>query len=478
MSLLGITWPMIAAACAMLGLIQGFLWWYNRGEPLHLFSMVMAFSAVAVALLEMSLSSSPDPQHHGRLLVWANLAIAMVLVPMVWAIQTYLPTARRWMAILITLLWVVGMAINFLLPGNLTFSEVHSVERHVTSLGEEYYLSQGTINDWKWLVDITVLLIPIYALDAAWRARKLRRATQGWILAGGSILFVLIAGTQAILIDAGVYQAPYVVSLAFLTVIIALTWVLVRDAVRAGRLAKEVEEAQRETERLMRANLMGEVAATLAHELNQPLAAILGNAQAAQKFLERPEPDLDEFREILQDIVRDDKRARDIIANLRHMLKGDRQETQKVNLEAATRELLDFMGSELQRHSVKVQLISKGDIPEVCGGQVAIQQVIMNLLINAVRAIWDSQSPRREIRIHLAESQGGAEVVVRDFGPGIAEEIKQRIFEPFVTTKDDSMGMGLVVCTRIVENQGGRLTAENPEGGGARFRVWLPACSL
>lgn len=478
MSLLGITWPMIASACAMLGLVQGILWWYNRGEPLHLFSMVMAFSAVAVSLLEMGLSSSPDPLHHERLLVWLNLAIALVLIPMVWAIQAYLPTARRWAAILITLLWVVGIVINFLLPGNLTFSEVLSVERHVTSLGEEYYLSQGTINKWKWLVDITVVLIPIYALDAAWRGRKLRHATEGWILAGGSVLFVLIAGTHAILIDAGIYTAPNVVSLAFLIVVIALTWVLVRDAVRAGRLAKKVEEAQRETEKLMRANLMGEVAATLAHELNQPLAAILGNAQAAQKFLEQPEPDLDEFREILQDIVRDDKRARNIITNLRNMLKGDRQEAQKVNLETAIRELLDFMGNELQRHDVKVQFISKGDIPEVCGGQVAIQQVIMNLLINAMRAICDSQSPHRDIRIRVAESQGGAEVIVRDFGPGIDKEVEPRIFEPFVTTKDGSMGMGLVVCNRIVENQGGRLTAENPEGGGARFRVWLPACSL
>ena len=169
MNLLAITWPMIAAACAMLGLTQAFLWWHSRNQVVYPISMVMAFSAVAVALLEMQLSSSPDAAQHDSLLMWLNLAIALVLVPMVWAIQAYIPTARRWLAMLITVLWIVGIAVNFLLPGNLTFSEVVSVDRHLTTWGEEYFVSQGEVNDWKWLVDMTVFLIPIYALDAAWR---------------------------------------------------------------------------------------------------------------------------------------------------------------------------------------------------------------------------------------------------------------------------------------------------------------------
>lgn len=478
MSLLGIAWSMIAAACAMLGLTQAFLWWHSRNLAVYPLSMIMAFSAVAVAILEMNLSSSPDPLRHEYLLLWLNLAIAGVLVPMVWSIQSYLTTARRWMAIGITALWTAGLVVNFLLPGNLTYSEVLSVEPHVTPWGDEYFVSQGTINSWKWLADITVLLIPVYAIDAAWRGRHLNRARQGWGIVAGVVLFVLIAGTQAILVDEGVHHAPYVISVAFPFVIVALTWVLARDAVRAGRLDQQVSQARRETDRLMRANLMGEVAASLAHELNQPLAAILGNAQAAEKFLADPDPDLDEIREILADIVRDDKRARDIITNLRRMLRGDGPRDQHVGLEQVTREVLDFMGEELKRQSIDVRLTTSGDVPTVCGGQVAIQQVIMNLVLNAERAIADSLTPQREIRIRLRERQGGAEIVVRDFGPGIDKEVRQRLFEPFVTTKAGSLGMGLVVCRRIVENQGGRLTAENPEGGGARFRVWLPACTL
>jgi signal transduction histidine kinase len=431
-----------------------------------------------VTLLEMAMASSPDIAQHERSLLWMNLAIALVVVPMVWSIQAYLPSARRWMAVLITVLWVAGIAINFLLPGNLTFSEVLVVERHESFWGDPYFIAQGTINGWKWLADITVLLIPLYTLDAAWRSRKLLRGRHGWIITGGMVLFVLVAGSQAILTDAGLYRVPYVVSLAFLFVVFALTWVLARDAVRAGPLREKVERAQRETERLMRANLMGEVAAALAHELNQPLAAILGNAQAAEKFLDRPNPDMEEIREILADIVRDDKRARDIIMNLRNMLRGDAAHDQGVNLEDAIRGTLDFMGHELARHDVQVRLDSKGDIPSVCGGHVAMQQVIMNLLLNAERALVDADSTNREIRVRLREKNGGAEVMVRDFGPGIDKEIADRIFEPFVTTKQGNLGMGLAVCRRIVENQGGQLTYEEPAGGGARFRIWLPACEL
>jgi signal transduction histidine kinase len=477
-NLLFVSWSIITAACAMLGLIQAFLWWHSRHEAVYPLSMVMAFSAVVISILEINLSSTPEIMQHERLLLWMNLAIAFVLVPMIWAIQSYLPLARRWLATLITVLWAAGMLVNFLLPGNLTFSEVLEVKRYATGWGEEYYLASGTINSWKWLADITVLLIPLYAIDAAWRSRGYRRARQGWIIAAGVALFVIVAGVQAILIDSGLYQAPNAVSLAFLFVVVALTWVLAGDAVRAGRLAEQVAEAQRETERLMRANLMGEVAATLAHELNQPLAAILGNAQAAEKFLQQPETDLDEIREILADIVRDDKRARDIITNLRRMLSGDDTEDQRVDLVQVIREILDFMDYELKKHFIGVQVTTRGNVPKVCGGYVAIQQVVMNLILNARQAILDSNASRRDIRIRLSGIQGGAEIVVRDFGPGIPDDVMQRLFEPFVTTKKGNLGMGLAVCRRIVENQGGRLTAENAEGGGARFRVWLPACTI
>jgi len=474
MNALVITWSMFSAACVLLGLTQVFLWSNNWREWVYPLSAAMSFSAAAVALLEMLLFSTPDPSRYQALLLWQNLAIALVVVPLVWSIRTYLPKARTWAAVLITACWCLGMLVNFLMPGNLTFVEVQSIGQKMTPWGDVFFVPVGRTNDWKWLTDVTVILIPLYVIDAAWRAPDRNRGKRGAVITAGVVLFILFAGIQAILVDSGLLDAPYMISAAFLSIVLALTWVLARDAVRAKTLALEVTQAQRETERLMRSNLLGEVAAALAHELNQPLAAILGNAQAAQKFLDRPEPNLGEVRDILSDIVRDDKRARDIIQNMRQMLSGDESSQDRIELEPTIREILHFVNNELHENDVRVQFDRAGDIPAISGGRVALQQVILNLLLNAEHAMRESQSPSREIRIHLREERGGVEVEVRDFGPGIAEDVRHCLFDPFVSTKEGSLGMGLAVCRRIVEAQGGRLTAENAEGGGACFRMWLP----
>jgi signal transduction histidine kinase len=469
---------MIAAACFMLGLTQAFLWWHNRERMEYPISMVMAFSAMAIPLLEMNVAFSADAAHHDRLMLWMNLAVATVLVSIVWSLRVILPTTRRWAAVLITALWIVGICVNFLLPGNLTFSEVLAVKPYMTRWGEQFFIATGTINPWKWTADITVLLIPLYVIDAAWRARLTSRFQKNRAIVWGIVLFVLIAGTQAILLDRGLYQTPYAISLAFFFVILSFTWVLAQEAVRAGKLDEQIAQTRRETERLMRINMMGEVAASLAHEINQPLSAILGNAQAAEKFLARQDPDLDEIREILADIVRDDKRARDIITNLRRMLRGDSSEDQKADLESVTREVLAFMERQLAQNAISAQLHAEKNLPRVCGGRVAIQQVLLNLILNAEHAIIEANAAQRVIEVRLSKKEGGSEIQVSDSGPGIAEEVREKLFEPFVTTKKSSLGMGLTVCRRIIENQGGHLTIENQTKGGACFRAWLPACTL
>jgi C4-dicarboxylate-specific signal transduction histidine kinase len=273
-------------------------------------------------------------------------------------------------------------------------------------------------------------------------------------------------------------NAPYMVSAAFLSMVFAFTWVIARDVIRATTLTRELSEARHEAELLMRSNLLGEVASAMAHELNQPLAAILSNAQAAQKFMDLPAPDMDEIRDILDDVVRDDKRARDIILNLRHMLEGDEEAQQDVNLEAAIREMLEFIRQEFKDHAVKVEIDSTGQIPLVRGGRVGVQQVILNLVLNAKHALLEASSPDPVIHIRLRASHDGAEVEVRDFGPGIANSVRHRIFQPFVSTRDDGLGMGLAISRRIVEAQGGSLTVDDVhEGGGALFRLWLPAAN-
>jgi signal transduction histidine kinase len=470
-----VIWSMVSAACAMLGLVQLFLWINRPREPAYALSLLMAFAAAAVAIIEMNLFLTDEPERYQVILRWQNFAAAGVVVPMVWSVKAYLPIARTWLAALITALWVAGVIVNSFMPGNLTFTEVTSLERHVTPWGDPFFVPLGIANPFKWLADVTVLLVPLYLIDAAWRSRRRHWGRRSAVISGGVMLFILFAGVHSILVDAGFIDSPYMISVAFLSVVLSLTWVLARDALQAREMADEVILARRETERLLRANLLGEVAGSLAHELNQPLAAILGNAQAAKSFMDRPEPDLDEVRHILDDIVRDDKRARDIIQDMRRLLQGDQSGYEKLNLEPLVREILQIAQTELAANDVSIRVKTDQGLAAVQGARVALQQVVLNLILNAERAIVETPDVRREILLHLCGDGDDVLLEVRDFGPGIAEELIDRIFDPFVTTRKNSVGMGLAFSRRIVESHGGRLTAENHPQGGALFRIRLPA---
>jgi signal transduction histidine kinase len=475
MNLLIVAWSMVAAICGLLGFIQLLFWSRSQSDRMSLLSAVMSFSAAAVAVTEMTLFVTDDPQRHLALMGWLNVFAAGVIVPAVWVVRGQLPKARLWMAVLVTLLWTLGLLIDVIAPGNITFSELERVVQRETFWGDPFYLPVGTLNPWKWVVDITVLLVPIYVIDAVWRSRNETTRARGVAIAIGVMAFVLFGGIEALLVDLGVLELPYMISVGFLAIVFSLTWVMVQDVIAAQRLERELATAREETEQVMRTNLMGEIAAALAHELNQPLTAILGNAQAAEKMLATDRAtDPDELREILADIVRDDKRARDFIQDLRSMLRGDDGDFDRVDLESATREMIALVAGSFERHRVRVRLTVQGQLPAVSGRRVALQQVILNLLLNAERAIHEAHSTRREIHVGLSQSEGGVLLEVRDWGPGLAEEVEDRLFTPFVSTSEHGLGMGLAVSRRIVEGHGGRLTGENAEGGGARFLLWLP----
>ena len=242
------------------------------------------------------------------------------------------------------------------------------------------------------------------------------------------------------------------------------------------RLAVErkLENTRREMERLGRVNILGELVFVLAHELNQPLAAILSNAQAARRFLASEKLGTDELREILDDIVRDDKRAAEVIAHLRVMLRKGEVEHERFQIQEPVHEVLGLMCGEIETQGIRVQEELDPDLPPVEAGRVETLQVIMNLLVNAVRALSKVPLARRKIRIR-AERQGqdAALVTIEDSGPGIAPDELSQVFEPFFTTKSGGLGMGLAICRRILEDQGGRIWGENGVEG-ARFCFTLP----
>jgi signal transduction histidine kinase len=235
---------------------------------------------------------------------------------------------------------------------------------------------------------------------------------------------------------------------------------------------------QRELLHVSRVTAMGELTAALAHELNQPLMAIISNVQAAQRFLapgaDAHNPDLDEIREILTDVVKDSKRAADIIHKLRALFKKSPLKPVVLDINAAIREILPLMQSNALIKNVSLGIELAPELPPVKGDRVQLQQVIVNLILNGFEAMTGEEE--KQLTIGTAAAQKAVTVSISDTGSGITARNPEDLFKPFYTTKKSGMGMGLAVNKTIIEAHGGTLWAKNNRGPGATFSFTLPVC--
>jgi PAS domain S-box-containing protein len=240
--------------------------------------------------------------------------------------------------------------------------------------------------------------------------------------------------------------------------------------------AEEVTRRSREqVELLGRVSLLGEMTASLAHELNQPLAAIVNNATAAMQYLEQGRLDPKQLQEILTDVVRDGHRAYDIMRNVRGAIKKGSAIRGPLNLNDVVNAVTRMVQPDAAAQFCKVEMFLAPDLPAIEGDPTQIQQVIINLVRNAFEAMHDTPHGRRVVEIATSHyGDGTISVVVRDYGSGILETTRERVFEQFFTTKEEGLGMGLAIVRSIVESHGGSIAAENADGGGARFHFRLP----
>jgi len=224
-----------------------------------------------------------------------------------------------------------------------------------------------------------------------------------------------------------------------------------------------------------RVSTMGELTASLAHELNQPLTAILSNAQAAQRILTSDKADLVEIREILGDIVEDDKRAGEVIHRLRGFLKKSNLEVSALDIGELVGQVARLVSSDAIIRNVAIRVELASGLPSVCGDRVQLQQVILNLLMNGLDAMRESGEGERTLVLRTVDG-GPASVVVavEDSGVGIDEADLDHVFHAFYTTKPDGLGMGLAIARSIVEAHGGHLEARNNPRWGATFSFTLP----
>ena len=265
-----------------------------------------------------------------------------------------------------------------------------------------------------------------------------------------------------------------IVVLATTLVQTALITILLQE--RRRRRYAEVEARTRmlELAHLNRRATAGEMSASIAHELNQPLGAILTNTETAESMLRSVTPNLDEVKEILADIRRDDQRANEVIRRLRSLVKLKPFEINVIDLNETLREVFQFLSVQASARSVTLDLQETPKILQVKGDPIQLQQVILNLVVNSMDAMASLPNGRVVTGRKKLCNGTSAEISISDSGHGIPSEHLARVFDPFFTTKEQGMGIGLSIARTIVQAHGGRIWAENQTCGGAVFRLSLP----
>ena len=245
------------------------------------------------------------------------------------------------------------------------------------------------------------------------------------------------------------------------------------DISERKRAELDLQKAQADFAHAARVSMLGELTASIAHEINQPLAAIATNGEAGLRWLNRDVPDLGEVQQITTRIVADARRAADFILRIRAMASNQAPAQSMTLINEVVRDSLTVLRHEIDANRIALSLELARDLPEVMADSVQLQQVIVNLAINAVHAMANQQGAR-QLTVTTARAADAVEVRVEDNGSGIGLEDPARLFESFFTTKAGGMGIGLAVCRSIVEAHGGRITAENRLDGGARLAFTLP----
>jgi C4-dicarboxylate-specific signal transduction histidine kinase len=299
-----------------------------------------------------------------------------------------------------------------------------------------------------------------HALESRWRGEATHQEEIKIATLDGRVIDVLKTATRP-----GLITDPY------------MSLIGIVDITERVRAQEMLQRVQAEFAHAARVSMLGELTASIAHEVNQPLAAIVTNGEVGLRLLNRSEPDLAEMRELTKSVVDDARRAADIIARVRTMATRQAPEQTLLSVDEIVGEALAFLRHEVQSHEVTVTHYPNPAAPAALGDRTQLQQVIVNLTVNAIQAMLHAEAPRRMLVIRTTFSDSRTLCcTIEDSGPGIKPEHLDQLFESFFTTKDAGMGLGLPISRSIIEAHGGCIRADNGSAyGGARFSFTLPA---
>jgi len=599
MSWITLIWTICAGTCLTLAGLYAIVWLRQRKDWENLLFTVAAVAAAVLAILEVNLMRAPTPAAYGEILRWMHVSVAVLIVAVVWFIRFYLQAGRLWLAWFITGLRTLVLVPNFLFYPNATFAEISSLQ-YVMFMGETFSVPVGEVNPWRVLILLSVFMLLLYVLDAVIAKWKLGDRRRSIVLGGAILLTIVLGATFSELMTMGVLPGPFII-LAFLPILLAMSFELSLDLMRAGELARKLYETQqrmslaakaadlelwewdisrdevwvselsrkrtdlstsepskmdrylqyvhpddrelveravdrtleygeefqvefrtlsndgsarwisaqgqldnggqpekqrlrgismditsrkqaeihlqahrRDMAHMARVSTLGQLSSALAHEITQPLGAILRNTEAAELFLKKTPPDLDELSDIIMDIRNDEQRVASVIERMRSLFKRGELQLEAVELNELISQVNKLLTSELQAREMTLQVDVPPGLPLVHGDFIHLQQVIMNLILNSMDALEDMPDEKRNIIICASHAVDGmVELAVIDRGTGIPPEQLPHLFEPFFTTKTTGIGMGLAIARTIIETHGGKITAENNPQGGATVRFTI-----
>jgi signal transduction histidine kinase len=476
-----VMWTVVGAAALTLAAVHGLVWLLDRRGLANLAFCIVALSVAAIARIEFGMMQAGTAAEYAAWVRWLHVPLLFLTAGLVLFIRWHFGTGRAWLGwTVIAMRGVVSVANLASEPG--ATWQVIRIDEVPWLGGLAVASSEAALRPLQWLATATALLFVAYGVDAAlalWRKPDRESRRTALVVGGGIVGFLVVATLQSQLVVWGVLRMPVMLSPPFLIMLGAMTYELCRHIVASARIEGEARRLRDELAHVARVSTLSELSGSLAHELSQPLGAILRNAEAAELLLAAEQPDLAELRAIVSDIHSDDQRAGAIIERMRALLKRNSLELQQVSLQALVQDVLELVRSDAAARHVTIECAVPEGLPAVRGDRVQLSQVLLNLLVNGMDAVCDSANRVRRVVIEARFGDGRTvEVTVADSGRGIAPEVLPRVFDPFVTTKPKGMGIGLAVSRTIVEAHGGRLSAQNNakkgEMSGATFRFTLP----
>jgi signal transduction histidine kinase len=478
MSLVTTLWSMEAAAALTLAVLYGVVWSIDRRNFANLTVCVVAIAMAGLARCEVGMMHAVSPAGYGEWMRLAYLPVSVVLVGQLLFVYYFLGTGRRDLLWTVIALRVVVLAGNFLSGSTLAWQSLASLQ-HVGFLGEWVSVPGPiVVRPWHWLSVASCVLLVVFVADASlrvWRrggADDRRKALVAGVGIGAPLLASMIYAQGVLL---GALSLPLLLTPPFLITIIVMAVELSRGFLLYRETRQELEELRSELARAGRVTALGQLASALAHELSQPLGAILRNAEAAEIHLNNQQPDLEELRAIVSDIRKDDRRAGDVIEQMRALIKRRTLQMHPLGLNELVQDVISLLHSDAMARHVALDCAVAPGLPLVAGDRVHLSQVLLNLIMNGMDATQGSAALTKRVLIEARpQEEGRVEVAVTDSGPGVPAGLIDKVFDPFYTTKSGGLGMGLPISRTIIEAHGGKLWAEQAPGGrGLTFRFTL-----